>query len=65
MLNGTIVKAQNQFKSSTNNFRSSWDNLKQLINMKHVSFPSPAEFQDGEVKITEPSQIANGLNTFL
>lgn len=53
-----------QFRSSTNNIRSTWDNLKELLNMKHASSPSPAEFQDGEVKITEPPQIANKFNDF-
>lgn len=33
--------------------------------MRHNCSPSPTEFQDGEVKISEPSQIANRFNDFV
>ena len=54
----------NQFKQYTNDIKNTWKTIKNILNKNKKSSSYPSTFVHNGKDITNPKEIANGLNTF-
>ena len=55
---------QNYFTRNGKNIKKVWDGIKQIINVKSKIIDQPSCLMDGDVTLTEPTDIANTFNKY-